>query len=106
MFPNVTKAKKEIDAVGADEFSRSAGEWLMLGAQPRSTPMREDQTVYAHEAQYDLYTDKNEAVLKGLAWACAASQNGALAGPLGGLAESARRLPISLWPARSTPAGT
>ena len=80
-------AKKEIDAVGAEEFSRYAGEWLTFAAAPRITPMREDQTVYAYEAQYDLYSDKNEAVLKGLAWACAASGNGKLAGPLGQLAE-------------------
>ncbi len=80
-------AKKEIDGVGVDPFSRCAGEWLALAAQPRSIPMREDQTVYGHEAQYDLYSDKNEAVLKGLAWASAATENGKLAGALGALAE-------------------
>jgi hypothetical protein len=80
-------AKQLIDALGADEFSRCAGEWLTLAAQPRTSPMREDQTVHPYEARYDLYSDKNEAVLKGLSWACAATDNGKLAGPLGALAE-------------------
>jgi hypothetical protein len=81
------EAKRRIDEVGAKEFSQCAGEWLALAASPRTVPLRADQVVYQWTAQLDIYGDKNEAVLRGLAWACAAAGEGALAGPLGQLAE-------------------
>jgi hypothetical protein len=81
------EATKRIDAVGVAEFARCVGEWLALAAAPRSVNLREDQVAYQWEAQFDLYSDKNEPILKGLAWACGAAGDPTLAGPLGQLAE-------------------
>ena len=81
------EAKKLIDALGAAEFSRCAVEWLTLAAQPRTRPLRDDQVAMIWRARYDVYSEKNETVLKGLAWACAAAADAKLAGPLGALAE-------------------
>jgi hypothetical protein len=81
------EAKKRIDALGASEFSRRAADWLALAAQPRSKPLRKDQITFQWHTEFDIYSDKNASILKGLAWACAATVDPKLAGPLGQLAE-------------------
>jgi hypothetical protein len=81
------EAKKRIDAVDVAEFARCAAEWLSLATQPRTKPLRSEQIVNQWHAQFDVYSDKNAAVLKGLAWACAATSDPKLADPLGQLAE-------------------
>jgi hypothetical protein len=81
------EAKKLIDAIGGEEFARCAGEWMPLATKPRTTPLREDQLVKVWQTEFDLYSNKNEDVLKGLVWACAAAGDEAFAGDLGALAE-------------------
>jgi hypothetical protein len=84
-------AKQRIDAIGADEFRRCASEWLMLATKPRTKPLEEGQVAYAWFLGFDIYSEKNEAVLKGLAWACGAAADPKLAGELGALAEACYR---------------
>jgi hypothetical protein len=84
----IKDAKKLIDAIGAAEFVRCADEWLSLATKPRTVRLRDEQLVKLWYADYDVFSIKNEDVLKGLAWACAAAADARLAGPLGALAES------------------
>jgi hypothetical protein len=81
-------AKQKVDAIGADEFRRCASEWLMLAIKPRTKPLEEGQVAYPWFLGFDIYSEKNEAVLKGLAWACGAAADSKLAAPLGALAEA------------------
>jgi hypothetical protein len=81
-------AKQKIDAIGADEFRRCASEWLTLAVKPRTKPLEEGQVAFPWIRGFDIYSEKNEAVLKGLAWACGASADPKLSGPLGALAEA------------------
>jgi hypothetical protein len=81
-------AKQQIDAVGVDAFRRCAVEWLTLAVKPRTKPLEQGQVAYGWDMSFDIYSDKNEAVLKGLAWACGAAQDATLNGALGALAEA------------------
>ena len=60
----------------------------MLATKPRTKPLKEGQVAYAWFLGVDIYSEKNEAVLKGLAWACGASDDPTRAGELGARAEA------------------
>ena len=65
-------AKALVDAIGIDAFEKTMASWLELACKPRTAPMSDEQLRYnfsgIQDPTLDLYSPKNEEVLKGLAW--------------------------------------